>query len=178
MVNSSSCSFAKFLYSFMLFFLVFAQSHTVAGDTIRKEGTIMVEIERANIPVKNGVVHLIKRPLLNVDESLIQLIEGNPDLKRFADFVRSRAPAAWNQIRTARDGTTVLAPSNEAFKKMGVQTYNNLINNRQRVEQIALMHVLQEKFSIKSALNMKKSAMQVSTYNFANNQLLIYLGKS
>jgi uncharacterized surface protein with fasciclin (FAS1) repeats len=143
---------------------VFAQSHTVAGDTIRKEGTVMVEIEKANIPVKNGVVHLIKRPLLNVDESLIQLIEGNPDLRRFAEFVRTRAPAAWNQIRNARDGTTtVLAPSNEAFKKMGVQTYNNLINNRQRVEQIALMHVLQEKFSIKNALNMKKSASQVST---------------
>ncbi|CAG0919732.1 unnamed protein product [Notodromas monacha] len=140
--------------------LLFAQSHTVVGDQLRKEGTVMVEIERANIPVKNGVVHLIKRPLLTVDETLTQLIEGNPDLKKFAELLKTQAPTTWNAILRANEGTTVLAPSDEAFNRMGRQTYTNLVSNRKRFEQIASYHVVLEKFSIKNALNIKKSATQ------------------
>lgn len=35
----------------------------------------MAEIIRANIPVKNGVVHLIHRPLMVVDTTVMQFLE-------------------------------------------------------------------------------------------------------
>lgn len=35
----------------------------------------MAEIVKANIPVKNGVVHLIHRPLMIVDTTVIQFLE-------------------------------------------------------------------------------------------------------
>lgn len=35
----------------------------------------MADIVRANIPVKNGVVHLIQRPLMVVDTSVIDFLK-------------------------------------------------------------------------------------------------------
>ena len=35
----------------------------------------MAEILRGNIPVKNGVVHLIHRPLMIVDTTVMQFLE-------------------------------------------------------------------------------------------------------
>lgn len=49
---------------------LYAKSHTLIGDSLRPTGEIIAEIVRANIPVKNGVVHLIKRPLIIFDRNL------------------------------------------------------------------------------------------------------------
>lgn len=35
----------------------------------------MAEIVRANIPVRNGVIHLIHRPLMIVDTTVMQFLE-------------------------------------------------------------------------------------------------------
>lgn len=56
-------------------FEAYVQSRTILGDAQHKRGVVMAEIVKANIPVKNGVVHLIHKPLLLVDSNVRQLLE-------------------------------------------------------------------------------------------------------
>lgn len=54
---------------------VYVKSNTVVGDTQHSTGVVLAEIVRANIPVRNGVVHLIHRPLMVVDTTVQQFLE-------------------------------------------------------------------------------------------------------
>lgn len=56
-------------------YTAYVKSNTVAGDTKHSKGVVMADIVRANIPVKNGVVHLIQRPLMVVDTSVIDFLK-------------------------------------------------------------------------------------------------------
>ena len=49
---------------------LFVKSYTVLGDSDHQKGEVFAEIVKANIPVTNGVVHLISRPLAVVDKAL------------------------------------------------------------------------------------------------------------
>lgn len=53
----------------------YVKSNTVVGDSKHSTGVVLAEIVRANIPVKNGVVHLIHRPLMVVDTTVKQFLE-------------------------------------------------------------------------------------------------------
>lgn len=59
----------------MIFFLDFVSSNTVVGDGVHPTGAVEAEIVKANIPIRNGVVHLISRPLMVVDNTVKQFIE-------------------------------------------------------------------------------------------------------
>lgn len=56
------------------------------GDSKHSTGVVMAEIVKANIPVKNGVVHLIHRPLMIVDTTVIQFLEVRELSHRFNIF--------------------------------------------------------------------------------------------
>lgn len=61
------------------------KSNTVAGDAKHARGVVLADIVRANIPVKNGVVHLIQRPLMVVDTSVIDFLKVRRDgITRFS----------------------------------------------------------------------------------------------
>lgn len=51
------------------------KSNTVVGDSKHTAGVVLAEIVVANIPVKNGVVHLIHRPLMVVDTTVAKFLE-------------------------------------------------------------------------------------------------------
>lgn len=58
-----------------IFFTAYVKSNTVIGDSKHSAGVVMAEIVKGNIPVKNGVMHLIYRPLMVVDNSVKQFLE-------------------------------------------------------------------------------------------------------
>lgn len=51
------------------------KSQTLGGDGMHTQGVVLGEIVKANIPVRNGVVHLIHRPLVIVDTTVVQFLE-------------------------------------------------------------------------------------------------------
>ena len=53
----------------------YVKSNTIVGDPNHSEGVVLAEIVKANIPVRNGVVHLIHRPLMVVDTTVQQFLE-------------------------------------------------------------------------------------------------------
>lgn len=47
----------------------------MVGDSVHHTGAVVAKIIKANIPVKNGVVHLINKPLMIVEKNVRQFIE-------------------------------------------------------------------------------------------------------
>lgn len=56
---------------------MYVKSNTLIGDAKHSTGVVMAEILKANIPVRNGVVHLIHRPLMIIDTTVKQFLEVN-----------------------------------------------------------------------------------------------------
>ncbi|EGI60968.1 Fasciclin-1 [Acromyrmex echinatior] len=54
---------------------VYVQSNTLVGDATHTDGVVLAEIVKGNIPVRNGVVHLIARPLMVVDNTVRGFLE-------------------------------------------------------------------------------------------------------
>ncbi|KAK9880989.1 hypothetical protein WA026_014336 [Henosepilachna vigintioctopunctata] len=52
----------------------YVKSHTILGDGRHTQGVVLAEIVKPNIPVKNGVIHLIQKPLMVVDNSVKELL--------------------------------------------------------------------------------------------------------
>lgn len=59
------------------FISVYVKSNTVVGDEKHPAGVVLAEIVKANIPVRNGVVHLIHRPLMIIDTTVTQFLQVN-----------------------------------------------------------------------------------------------------
>lgn len=56
-------------------FSVYVQSNTLVGDAGHPTGVVLAEIIKPNIPVRNGVIHLIQRPLMVVDTTVKDFLE-------------------------------------------------------------------------------------------------------
>lgn len=54
---------------------MYINSNTLVGDPKHMAGVVLAEIVKPNIPVRNGVVHLINRPLMVVDTTITQFLE-------------------------------------------------------------------------------------------------------
>lgn len=70
----------KILFNDATFYLIsssadYVKSNTVVGDSKHTTGVVLAEIVMGNIPVKNGVVHLIHRPLMVVDTTVAKFLE-------------------------------------------------------------------------------------------------------
>lgn len=60
---------------FFSFLQGFIQSNTIQGDSRHRKGVVRAKIIRPNIPVSNGVVHLISKPLMVIDKTIWEHIE-------------------------------------------------------------------------------------------------------
>ncbi|KAI4459559.1 periostin-related [Holotrichia oblita] len=54
---------------------IYIKSHTRVSEGNITKGVVIAAIKEANIPVKNGVIHLIHKPLMIVDHSVKQFLE-------------------------------------------------------------------------------------------------------
>ena len=52
----------------------YLRSNTIVGDRAHAKGMVVARIIKGNIPVKNGVVHLIDKPLMIVSRSLFEYL--------------------------------------------------------------------------------------------------------
>ncbi|XP_076252925.1 fasciclin 1 Fas1 domain-containing isoform X2 [Rhynchophorus ferrugineus] len=57
----------------------YVKSYTALTDGTHPQGAVLAEIVKANIPVKNGVIHLIQKPLMVVDSTIKELLQEHMD---------------------------------------------------------------------------------------------------
>ena len=58
-----------------IFNSVYVTSNTQFGDYHHPRGFVVTHIVKANIPVRNGVVHLIDKPLVVIDSDIVNFLK-------------------------------------------------------------------------------------------------------
>jgi len=108
------------------------ESQTVVGTKAHKRGTVDAKIVMANIPVQNGIVHLIDRPLVVMASTLWEHLckekTGRHNM-RFRDFSQylQKSPKLCERINKTSDAT-ILVPTNEAFRLLSASEIDGKIS--------------------------------------------------
>ncbi|XP_063703463.1 fasciclin-1 isoform X2 [Culicoides brevitarsis] len=123
----------------------YVKSNTVIGDSKHSAGVVMAEIVKANIPVKNGVMHLIYRPLMVVDNSVKQFLEENEagPFYKFYEAIVDHGGDFIDHINKLGE-VTLFVPSNEAWENAEVK---NVVSNKQKFREILNMHVVPQRIT-------------------------------
>ncbi|XP_065337194.1 fasciclin-1 isoform X3 [Cloeon dipterum] len=132
----------------------YVSSNTVVGDNSHPTGVVMAEIVHANIPVKNGVVHLIHRPLMVVDTTVTQFLQSFKEkedgpLNKLYEVIMDHGGEFMTQI-TNMKSLTLFAPSNAAWANANL---NNILQTKDKVKEILRMHLVAEKLPLETILS-------------------------
>merc|ERR1711976_381370 len=112
---------------------------------------VVARIVKGNIPVSNGVVHLIDKPLMIVARTLYEYISeegslpGNR-LSRFAKLLRDKGGKFAEALLEAKDGT-VLAPSDEASEKVDRARLDFIIGDDYLRSEMLGLHFVRERIT-------------------------------
>ncbi|XP_070512785.1 fasciclin-1 isoform X3 [Cardiocondyla obscurior] len=125
---------------------VYVQSDTQVGDANHPAGVVLAEIVKANIPVRNGVVHLIQRPLMVVDSTVKDFLEEKEDgpVYKFYETIRDFGDEIMASINHLTD-VTLFAPSNEALNEPGVK---QMLQDKNRMKEILKLHYVKERLTL------------------------------
>lgn len=100
----------------------------------------------ADLKANNGVIHVIDRVLIPADQTLLGLIQSNPDFTFLAAAAARAAtanPAVANALTSTTTAFTVFAPTNQAFIAAGFPSIASLsTTNATTLANILLYHVL------------------------------------
>ncbi|XP_025835129.1 fasciclin-1 [Agrilus planipennis] len=117
------------------------------GDNRHPTGVVFAEIVKANIPVQNGVIHLIHKPLMIVDFTVKQFIEykykdkEDGILSKFYWAIQDLGDAGQEFLRTIErsNEVTLFAPNNAAWDDANLK---NVMQDRQRMKEILDTHLV------------------------------------
>ncbi|KAL0123456.1 hypothetical protein PUN28_005752 [Cardiocondyla obscurior] len=128
---------------------VYVQSDTQVGDANHPAGVVLAEIVKANIPVRNGVVHLIQRPLMVVDSTVKDFLESFKEKEdgpvyKFYETIRDFGDEIMASINHLTD-VTLFAPSNEALNEPGVK---QMLQDKNRMKEILKLHYVKERLTL------------------------------
>lgn len=139
----------------------YVRSDTLVGDRNHSSGVVLSEIVSANIPVSNGVVHLIKNPLMVIDKTIQQFIDENVDgpISIFKQKLQY-AGAVFRSKLSQNGGFTLFIPSNAAWKNENVE---KAVSNVTLLENILNLHLVNEKVTVNNML--ERGSKEVNSLN-------------
>ncbi|XP_018366055.1 PREDICTED: fasciclin-1 [Trachymyrmex cornetzi] len=130
---------------------VYVQSNTLVGDASHTNGVVLAEIVKGNIPVRNGVVHLIARPLMVVDNTVRGFLESFKGIEKedgpvykFYETIRDFGDDIMTTISHLHD-VTLFAPSNEALNEPNVK---QMLQDKNRMKEILKLHYVKERLTL------------------------------
>ncbi|XP_046835794.1 fasciclin-1 isoform X2 [Vespa velutina] len=138
---------------------VYVKSNTIVGDASHHTGVVLAEIVKPNIPVRNGVIHLIQRPLMVIDSTVKDFLEEKEDgpVYKFYETIRDFGDDIMTTISRLHD-VTLFAPSNAALEEPGVQ---HILQDKRRVKEILNLHYVKQRLPLEKIQN--KSISQIPT---------------
>ncbi|XP_012283312.1 fasciclin-1 isoform X2 [Orussus abietinus] len=129
----------------------YVKSNTLLGDNDHATGVVLAEIVKANIPVRNGVVHLIQRPLMIVDSTVVDFLKEKEDgpVYKFYKAVLDHAEDFMNTL-TKLPQVTLFAPNNAAWDEAKI---SHVLQDKERLMNILKLHYVQETLPLEKILN-------------------------
>ncbi|KRF83535.1 fasciclin-1 isoform X2 [Drosophila virilis] len=153
---------------------MYVKSNTIIGDAKHPQGVVLAEIVKANIPVKNGVIHLIHRPLMIIDTTVTQFLQSFKDngengaLRKFYEVIMDAGGAVLEGINNLSE-VTILAPSNEAWN---ISSIDNIIRDRKKMTDILNMHIIKDRLNVEKIR--QKNANMIAQVPTVNNRTFLY----
>ncbi|KAH8388654.1 hypothetical protein KR093_011727 [Drosophila rubida] len=150
---------------------MYVKSNTFLGDAKHKEGVVLAEIVKANIPIKNGVVHLIHRPLMIIDTTVTQFLQDNGEngaLRKFYEVIMDAGGGVLQGINDLSE-VTILAPSNEAWN---ISSIDNIVRDRKKMTDILNMHIIRDRLNVEKIR--QKNANLIAQVPTVNNRTFLY----
>ncbi|KAM8703079.1 hypothetical protein ACLKA7_005417 [Drosophila subpalustris] len=150
---------------------MYVKSNTISGDAKHPQGVVLAEIVKANIPIRNGVVHLIHRPLMIIDTTVTQFLQENTEngaLRKFYEVIMDAGGAVLDGINSLSE-VTILAPSNEAWN---ISSIDNIVRDRKRMTDILNMHIIKDRLNVEKIR--QKNANMIAQVPTVNNRTFLY----
>ncbi|XP_041447653.1 fasciclin-1 isoform X15 [Drosophila obscura] len=150
---------------------MYVKSNTIVGDAKHREGVVLAEIVKANIPVQNGVVHLIHRPLMIIDTTVTDFLKENGEngaLRKFYEVIMDNGGEVLDDITNLSE-VTILAPSNDAWNASLIE---NLLRNRKKMREILNMHIIRDRLNVDKIR--QKNANMIAQVPTVNNSTFLY----
>ncbi|XP_042895485.1 fasciclin-1 isoform X1 [Parasteatoda tepidariorum] len=128
-------------------YVLYAQSNTIISNYRHKKGVVMAKILKPNIPVENGVVHLIESPLMIVDISVWKFLENEKQgrLQEFLNIIEY-AKKFKNLVDSSFE-KTLFAPSNEAICQIPKDVLEVLKMNETALLNLLKLHLVNQSIS-------------------------------
>ncbi|XP_031332591.1 fasciclin-1 isoform X1 [Photinus pyralis] len=145
---------------------VYIKSETRVGDARHSPGVVISEIVKPNIPVENGVIHLIQKPLMVVDTTVNQFLQfkekGEGPLSRFVEAIADTGDLGKDFLRTIERARTItlFAPSNAAWNR---GTIKSVLGSPERMQEILYLHLVVDERLTKDQI-MKNNKRQFKVY--------------
>ncbi|XP_024946064.1 fasciclin-1 isoform X4 [Cephus cinctus] len=126
----------------------YVKSTTTSGDDKHPPGVVLAEIVKANIPVRNGVVHLIQRPLMIIDTTVTDFLKGiekeDGPIYKFYEVIRDFGDNFMSDLTTLHN-VTLFAPSNAAWSEPGIK---QLLQDKKRMREILNLHCVKQRLPL------------------------------
>ncbi|XP_013782766.1 fasciclin-1-like [Limulus polyphemus] len=131
---------------------MFVRSNTLQDHLGHRKGVVLSQIVRANIPVKNGVVHLIQHPLMIIDISIWDFIETESEgkLSEYMKLVQEASADFQYELQNSGE-KTVFAPTNEAILRLAPEKLANLKKNTTELTKLLWLHMVKKSVSTDDA---------------------------
>lgn len=122
----------------------YIESNTIKNDQRHRKGVVRSKIVKPNIPVSNGVIHLISHPLMVIDKTIWELIdeEGGPNgrLQKFHRLA-SRDAVFASSLRNTQQ-KTVFAPTDAAFNAIDSEKLRIMMENATAASNLLELHMV------------------------------------
>lgn len=131
----------------------YIQTNTVKNDAAHKVGKVLSRLTLANIPVKNGVIHIIDKPLMLMDMSIRDFLRNQSKLSRFYKMLERHADIISELGRNPHK--TILAPDDNAFENLmnNNQNFSDIDESSEEIKKLLRQHIV---FSSVSSTELKK----------------------
>ncbi|XP_046835790.1 fasciclin-1 isoform X2 [Vespa crabro] len=154
---------------------VYVKSNTIVGDASHHTGVVLAEIVKPNIPVRNGVIHLIQRPLMVIDSTVKDFLESFKEKEdgpvyKFYETIRDFGDDIMTTISRLHD-VTLFAPSNAALEEPGVQ---HILQDKRRVKEILNLHYVKQRLPLEKIQNKSISQAQAGIPTAADRKKLYF----
>lgn len=148
----------------------YIQTNTVKNDAAHKVGKVLSRLTLANIPVKNGVIHIIDKPLMLMDMSIRDFLRNQSKLSRFYKMLERHADIISELGRNPHK--TILAPDDNAFENLmnNNQNFSDIDESSEEIKKLLRQHIV---FSSVSSTELKKRTFCYSINNVF--QLIRYI---
>ncbi|XP_055381889.1 fasciclin-1-like [Condylostylus longicornis] len=174
---------------------MYVKSITTVGDAKHPVGVVMAEIVKSNIPVRNGVVHLIQRPLMIVDTTVDQFLKKEDPAEELMEFLilydednENGALYKFHQAIMETGGdildditksgeVTILAPSNEAWTRSNLTDFSK---NKEKIRDLLKLHVMKGRIDVEqirnknAMINLEESQLGAAQWSTISNKTYLY----